>query len=205
NLVVNARDAIAGSGRVRLVTSNVELGDKRAIALGIAPGRYVALSVQDNGAGMPEEVLERAFEPFYTTKEVGKGSGLGLSQVFGFVTQSGGAIELKSRPGQGTTATLYLPSVREREGAREAAGDAPRARRASNGTVLVVEDDPDVLDAAIETVRSLGYDVLTAGDARAALEILGRNIVIDVLFSDVIMPRGIDGVQLAQQASRLRP
>src|SRR5204863_8810565 len=148
-------------------------------------GEYVTVRIADTGEGMSEEVLARAFEPFFTTKEVGKGSGLGLSQVYGFIMQSGGHVEIDSAAGAGTSVTLYLPAA-------ESPADAPAEDSAelqpgmSVGRVLVVEDDPEVLDVTVETLRQMGYEVLTAGDAPAALAVLRREAEIDILFSDIV-------------------
>jgi CheY-like chemotaxis protein len=153
---------------------------------------------------MPPEVRARAIEPFYTTKEIGKGSGLGLSQVYGFARQSNGQVEIESEPGTGTAVRLYLPrspNCTVGTGVPDAA-DAGAARRP---TVLAVEDDPEVLDVTVETLRSLGYRVLSAGDARDALIVLERDVTIDVLFTDIVMPKGMNGVELARAARRLRP
>ena len=205
NLVVNARDAMGNGGRLRIATGAADIDAARASLMpGIEPGPYVVISVQDNGAGMTADVRQRAFEPFFTTKDTGKGSGLGLSQVYGFVTQSGGHVELQSVPGQGTTVSLYLPAAPAVEGA---GADAQKSRRRpdSAGTVLVVEDDPEVLETAVATLRSLGYEVLTAADGESALAVLRRGQTIDVLFSDVVMPKGMNGVELARRASAIRP
>jgi PAS domain S-box-containing protein len=197
NLLINARDAMPKGGRLHIGTSNIEVkpGDADA-GVGIAPGGYTAITVRDTGTGMTPEVVARAFEPFFTTKEIGRGSGLGLSQVYGFVRQSGGHVTIDSTPGEGTTVRLLLPTP-------VAAGQEQLQRRA--GTVLVVEDDPDVLQSTVEMVRGLGYDVLTAGDAVDALSMLKGSIAIDVLFSDIVMPRGMNGVELAREARKLRP
>lgn len=204
NLVVNARDAMPDGGKVTISTAVVEIAADRARKMsGMQPGRSVAVTVTDTGAGMSPEVRERAFEPFYTTKDVGKGSGLGLSQVYGFVIQSGGHVELASGPGRGTAVTIYLPTAKGE--AAELPQAAAAQRRKSAGTVLIVEDDPDVLDSAVSTLRSLGYDVLTAGDGESALATLTREQEIDVLFSDIVMPRGMNGVELARRACSLRP
>ena len=204
NLIVNARDATPHGGALRVATRRTELGAGHvAVLSGLKPGVFVAVTVQDNGEGMSREVQERAFEPFYTTKGIGRGSGLGLSQVYGFATQSGGHVAIDSALGHGTTVTLYLPIVSAAEAVEDA--EASRERRANAGTVLVVEDDPDVLDAAVATLHSLGYEVLTAGDGPSALETLRRESQVDVLFSDVVMPKGMSGVELARQARRIRP
>jgi PAS domain S-box-containing protein len=203
NLVVNARDAIMKGGTLTITTSVETIDAKRAsLMANIAPGEYVRVAAADTGEGMTPEVVARAFEPFFTTKEVGKGSGLGLSQVYGFVAQSGGHVEIDSKPGSGATVTLYLPRVaRVAEGAAASAPvPAPRV-----GRILVVEDDPEVLDVTVETLRRIGYEVLTAGDAPSALAVLRREAEIDILFSDIVMPRGMNGVDLARTALRLRP
>jgi CheY-like chemotaxis protein len=205
NLVINARDAMPDGGRVRMTTAIAEIGAERAGTMsGIQPGRYVALTVADAGTGMTPAVRERAFEPFYTTKDTGKGSGLGLSQVYGFTVQSGGHVALESVEGQGTSVTMYLP-ISAHDEAADASNEAQALRGTSVGTVLIVEDDPDVLDSAVSTLRSLGYDVLTAGDGESALSTLRREQHVDVLFSDVVMPRGMSGVELARRACGLRP
>jgi PAS domain S-box-containing protein len=206
NLVVNARDAMPGGGALVIETKNVVLDESGAAALTeIEPGPYVIASVRDSGSGMTDEVKRRAIEPFYTTKDIDKGTGLGLSQVYGFARQSNGQLEIESEPGKGTTVRIYLP---------RASDDAERATLPKGGakerpgtpSVLVVEDDPDVLDVTIETVRSLGYQVSSAPNALEALTILGHNDArIDVLFADVVMPKGLDGIELAREARRLRP
>ena len=198
NLVLNARDAMGEGGVLRVATETVEVASGDPVAIeGLAPGSYAAVTVHDTGCGMSPEVLRRAIEPFFTTKETGRGTGLGLSQVYGFVNQSGGHMSIDSAVGRGTTVRLLLPA------ARTTALREPRKQRA--GIVLVVEDDPDVLQSTVEMVRGLGYDVLTAGDALDALTLLKRNLPIDVLFSDIVMPRGMNGVELAREARKLRP
>jgi len=205
NLIVNARDAMPKGGTLRITTGLHSIDAARASVMSdVTPGNYVAVTVADTGEGMSPEVLERAFEPFFTTKEVGKGSGLGLSQVYGFVAQSGGHVAIDSKPGAGTALTLYLPAATPLPAAaRNSATDA--AENEPIGRILVVEDDPEVLEVAIETLRRIGYEVLTAADASAALAVLRREAEIDILFSDIVMPRGMNGVELARTALRLRP
>jgi PAS domain S-box-containing protein len=206
NLVVNARDAMPGGGTLLIETKNVLLEDIAAAGLAeIEPGPYVVVSVRDTGSGMTDEVRTRAIEPFYTTKDIDKGSGLGLSQVYGFARQSNGQLEIESEPGRGTTVRLYLPrSSGEAEGETLSKGGGKQ--KPGTASVLVVEDDPDVLDVAVETLRSLGYHVFSAPNAPEALTILGRDDArIDVLFADVVMPKGMDGIELAREARRLRP
>jgi CheY-like chemotaxis protein len=160
-------------------------------------GRYVAVSVCDTGTGMPPEVVSRAMEPFFTTKEVGKGSGLGLSQVYGFAAQSGGYVTIDTRPGEGTKVEIHLPVA---EGAVEPMGDSQRPVK-----VLLVEDDPDVQLVTVEALRYMGYSVLTADEGNGALQILRRDPDVDVLFTDVVMPKGMSGTELLEQARALRP
>jgi CheY-like chemotaxis protein len=196
--MVNARDAMPLGGRLRIITGYEERTTDDA-KTGVPAGRWVTIAVQDEGTGMSEEVRNRAFEPFFTTKEPGKGSGLGLSQVYGFVTQSGGHVQIESRLGQGTRVALYLPAH------GETTNDADIIPRSGIATVLVVEDDPEVLDAAVDMLRSVGYNVLTAPDALGALDVLRRGQPVNVLFTDIVMPRGVNGVELARAATKLRP
>lgn len=195
NLVVNARDAMPDGGQISVFTSNVTLADQQVS--GLAAGEYVKVSVSDTGSGMPPEVIARAFEPFFTTKEVGKGTGLGLSQVYGFMKQSEGGVEVESKVGHGTTISLYLPALDERS------GDAAPSEDSSE-KVLVVDDEPDVMEMAAALFRSIGYEVFTANNGPAALEVLERTDDISVLFSDVMMP-SMNGIELAKRARRLRP
>jgi PAS domain S-box-containing protein len=204
NLVVNARDAMPEGGSLRIATRIETIKKARAGTMAeIAPGRYVEVAVSDTGTGMTADVVARACEPFFTTKDVGKGSGLGLSQVYGFVAQSGGYVVIDSTPGAGTTVTLYLPATDLKP-----AGDpeSPEAEETpAKAKILVVEDDPDVLDVAVESLRMMGYDVLTAPDGRSALSVLRRDPAIQILLSDIVMPHGMNGVELAREAVRLRP
>jgi PAS domain S-box-containing protein len=205
NLVVNARDAMPDGGMVRIATGHETIDVARARTMAdVAPGEYATVSIADNGEGMTPEVLARAFEPFFTTKEVGRGSGLGLSQVYGFVTQSGGHVDIDSRPDAGTTITLYLPA-RPAPDTERVAATANVGEQPSTGRVLVVEDDPEVLKVTVESLRTLGYEVLTATDGLSALAILRRDPDIEILLSDVVMPCGLNGVELAREAMRLRP
>jgi PAS domain S-box-containing protein len=204
NLVVNARDAMPAGGSLVIETANAVVDAPKAAALGeIAPGEYVVVSVRDTGSGMTEETRAKAIEPFFTTKEVGKGSGLGLSQVYGFVRQSNGQIEIESAPGEGTVVRLYLPRSSSQPGETPGRGEA--AGGPGRASVLVVEDDPDVLDTIVESVRSLGYRVFSATNALEALTLLQREIPIDILFTDVVMPKGMNGIELARAARDLRP
>jgi signal transduction histidine kinase len=206
NLIVNARDALSDGGRITIETRNV-LFDEAYTGENpeIVPGSYVMLAVSDNGTGIDRAVLPRVFEPFFTTKDVGKGSGLGLSQVYGFAQQSGGHVKIYSEVGIGTTVKLYLPKTTERPVEGERQSLIP-LRSANDGeTILVVEDDDAVLTMAVESLADLGYRVLVAHDGREALEIVNGPERIDILFSDIVMPGGINGAQLATEARRLRP
>jgi len=206
NLVVNARDAMPEGGRITITTQNVVLDAGRAATRGVKPGRYVMVIVGDDGPGMAEEVRARAFEPFFTTKEVGQGTGLGLSQVYGFVTQSGGHVHLDAELGTGTKVHLLLPA---KGGSGDDSEDDDESLsqpvRDTLGVVLIVEDEPDVREIAEQIFESLGYNVFSAPNAAAALSILRSEEAIDVLFSDIVMPGDMNGVELAREARRLRP
>ena len=211
NLIVNARDALEGHdrhARIVVTSRNVHLGTAAVADKGVPPGPYVAVSVSDTGSGIPPEVLGRIFEPFFTTKEVGKGTGLGLSQVYGFTRSAKGFAGIESEVGRGTTVSLYFP--RSTDPAGEEVGTGPAAaiplRRAGDGeTVLLVEDDEQVLAMAVESLEELRYRVVVARNAAEALEHLTSVERIDILFSDVVMPGGMNGSQLAVEAQRLRP
>ena len=207
NLVINARDAMAGGGRITIETCNVTL-DRQDAANNpeLTAGPYVMIAVSDSGSGMTPEVLARAFDPFFTTKEVGKGSGLGLSQVYGFAKTAGGHVKIYSELGIGTTVKLYLPKSSDRPVVPEIGTETASLRPASgHETILVVEDDDDVLVVASESLRELGYRVVAASNATQALDILRGDQPVDLLLSDVIMPGGMNGVQLTVEARRIRP
>ncbi|HEY1225743.1 MAG TPA: ATP-binding protein, partial [Ramlibacter sp.] len=193
NLVMNARDAMPRGGRLRLQVANVE---------GTPPGQdlpagdYVAIALHDEGEGMSDEVLARALDPFFTTKAVGRGSGLGLPQAYGFARQSGGALVLRSRVGEGTTVTLVLPRAKAEPQA--AAPAAPAGGLQGTGCVLLVEDDPLVRDTVRSGLEVSGFDVETAGDADEALQLLAGAHRIDVVLTDVVMPGSMNGVDLAR-------
>jgi CheY-like chemotaxis protein len=206
NLVVNARDAMPTGGRLTVETQNIVLDDAYAAANSeAATGACVMIAVSDNGCGIARDVLPHVFEPFFTTKEVGRGSGLGLSQVYGFAKESGGHVQIYSEVGMGTTVKLYLPKSSTQPVAESRRTLMPL--RVANGgeTVLVVEDDEDVLAMAVESLSDLGYKVLIAHDGEEALAIVRGSQQIDILFSDIVMPGGINGAQLAVEARRLRP
>ncbi|MEQ5844359.1 PAS domain S-box protein (plasmid) [Paraburkholderia acidicola] len=198
NLVVNACDAMPDGGSIIISSETIELAS--GTIGNLSAGSYVRVCVTDSGTGMPPEVASRAFEPFYTTKEVGKGTGLGLSQVYGFISQSGGDVRISSIVGKGTVVELYLPATE---------AGVPGARGSSMGlsaeTVLLVEDDPDLLMGAVELFRSIGYEVLTSTSAMQAAEILENRTDIDIVFSDVVMPHGMSGIELARHARARYP
>jgi PAS domain S-box-containing protein len=208
NLAVNARDAMPEGGRLTIETANSYLDEDYANRHGgdVRPGQYVGIFVSDTGTGMSKEIAAQAFEPFFTTKDAGEGTGLGLSQVYGFIKQSEGHVKIYSEVGQGTTVKLYLP---RHLGSVDEDNDVVRARaipRARQGeTVLVVEDDPDVREYTVEMVGELGYQVLSAADGPSALGLLDDNADVKLLFTDVVLPGGMNGRRLAEQALRRRP
>jgi PAS domain S-box-containing protein len=207
NLVVNARDAMPKGGVILIESNNVFCDSEATAGKGVSPGAYVQLSVTDDGIGIDKDIVTRVFEPFFTTKEVGKGSGLGLAQVYGFIRSAGGFVAIESRKGKGTTVRLLLPRSNEQiaEHSATAAGQLPLRPASTGETVLLVEDDEQVLGMAVESLEELHYDVIVARDAREALEHLRGTTRIDIMFSDVVMPGGMNGSQLASEARTLRP
>jgi CheY-like chemotaxis protein len=205
NLAVNARDAMPDGGRLTIETQNSHLDESyAAVNLGTAPGQYVLIAVTDTGGGMPPDIIAKAFDPFFTTKDVGKGTGLGLSQVYGFIKQSNGHVKIYSEPGSGTTVKVYLPRL------FGALDDAPEIRSAAvaqdhgDDLILVVEDEPAVRQFSVDALQVLGYRVLEADGAAAALALLKAHPDIALMFTDVIMP-DVNGARLAERARRLRP
>jgi len=206
NLAINAKDAMAGGGAITISTANTLLDERYCEQHPeVHPGDYVMIAVTDNGHGMSRDVLERVFEPFFTTKEVGKGSGLGLSMVYGFVKQSNGHVAIYSEPDLGTTVRIYLPA------STVATAKAPRLTpeievdAAGKETVLVAEDDPFVRAYAVTCLESFGYRVIEAVDGRDALNKISSGITADLLFTDVVMPGGINGWELAEAARGVHP
>jgi CheY-like chemotaxis protein len=203
NMAINARDAMPNGGKLLLETRNVVLDEAYAQSNpDVRPGPYVMLAVSDTGTGMSPEVLDQAFEPFFTTKEVGKGSGLGLSMVYGFVKQSGGHVRIYSEVGHGTTIKLYLPPARGQADTAPVAAP-PLAR--GTGTIMVVEDDALVRNFVTTQLQSLGYKTVAAGNGPAALNLIEGGQAFDLLFTDVIMPGGMSGRELAEKATALQP
>jgi PAS domain S-box-containing protein len=198
NLAVNARDAMPSGGKLTIETTNVELGaDQTADNPEIKPGQYVMVAVTDTGTGMPPDVVARAFEPFFTTKDVGKGTGLGLSMVYGFVKQSGGGVRMHSEVGRGTVVRLYLPRSMTESAATEAAPAAPQALPRGQETILFVEDDAMVRKHTGAQIVNLGYQVVSADNAAEAIALVENGCTPDLLFTDVVMPGGMNGRQLA--------
>jgi PAS domain S-box-containing protein len=206
NLAINARDAMARRGKLTIEISNALLDETYAAAHAeVAPGQYVMIAVSDTGPGMPPEVAEKAFEPFFTTKEMGQGTGLGLSQVYGFVKQSGGHAKIYSEPGRGTTVKLYLPRYAGTPTVLPAPRSPAHAMGTERGKILVVEDDRDVCAFTATVLGELGYQVLNAGDAESALSLLLEETDVDLLFTDIGLPGGMNGRQLADAARQRFP
>ena len=206
NLCINARDAMPDGGRITIATSNITIDERAAEAQDISPGEYLAMSVSDTGTGMSPELVARVFEPFFTTKPIGEGTGLGLSMIYGFAKQSGGQVRIHSHVGQGTTVTLHLPryegqlavEIKEQGGAHD--------HKAKQGeTVLVVDDEGTVRMLITDVLKELGYSVVEAADSLAALRLLQSGADIDLLISDVGLPGGMNGRQLAEAARQTRP
>ena len=206
NVCINARDAMPEGGQLTIGTEDIELSRRTSRGQeGAAPGDYVAISITDTGKGMPPDVMERAFDPFFTTKPLGQGTGLGLSQVYGFVRQSGGVVRLESAPGKGTTVHILLPQHAVATVA-EGVGAAPAPHAAGPGrAVLLVEDEDIVRSIAAERLRELGYRVLEAADGPAALQLLDGGAQVDMLVTDVGLPNGMNGRQVAEAVRKRRP
>jgi CheY-like chemotaxis protein len=205
NLALNARDAMPTGGKLTLETRNVALDENYASMNPEAiPGNYVMIAVSDSGVGIPTRLLDKVFEPFFTTKDVGKGAGLGLSMVYGFVKQSNGHIKIYSEPGHGTTVKLYLPQA---AGAVEVLAAETGICDVERGdeSILIVEDDALVREYVVTQIGLLGYATLAASKAAEALAIIDGPERVDLLFTDVIMPGGMNGPQLAIEARRRRP
>jgi PAS domain S-box-containing protein len=198
NLVVNARDAMPEGGTVAITSKNVTIGEGDALP----SGDYVAVTITDTGVGIPKDVIGHVFDPFFTTKPVGKGTGLGLSQVYGFAHQAGGTVKIESSLGQGTAITIMLPRATNLSAGADAAG--ANAEQTRTGTVLLVEDNPDVASASASLLEQLGYSVQWVPNADAALQAIEKD-GIDVVFSDIVMPGQLDGLGLARMIKQMRP
>jgi len=206
NLIINARDAMKGRGLLTIETANAVLDeDYCQHEPGVMPGQYIELAVSDNGEGMPADVQERIFEPFFSTKKRGKGTGLGLAMVFGFVKRSGGNIKVYSEPGMGSTFRIYLPRACHLEEEKiirsPSVQDLPKGKE----TILVVDDEPGLVELVEETLSRQGYRVITASDGMQALTKFEEEPCVDLLFSDVVMPGGLNGFELAEKLTALQP
>lgn len=199
NLAINARDAMSDGGVLTIVTKNRTFNPDD-----ISESRYVSVCVEDTGRGMSKETIERAFEPFYTTKDVGKGSGLGLSMVYGFCQQSNGKVFIDSTLGKGTTVEMLFPYTAG-ETTREINDTEDFNYDSNKASILIVDDEEGVRELAASALAEMGYNVLSAEDGARALEVIQSDIPIDLLFTDVVMPNGIDGFQLARAAMQIRP
>jgi signal transduction histidine kinase/CheY-like chemotaxis protein len=206
NLCINARDAMPDGGTIRIETANRTFDQSAAAEHEMRTGEYVGLSVSDTGTGMTDEVIQRAFDPFYTTKPLGQGTGLGLSMIYGFAKQSGGQVRISSRLGKGTTVHILLPRHDEWESAVEDGVDFATAPRAGMGdTVLIVDDEPSVRMLVTEVLAELGYTAIEAADGSSALRVLQSDVRIDLLVTDVGLPGGMNGRQLADFGRLARP
>jgi CheY-like chemotaxis protein len=206
NLCINARDAMPDGGNLTIETANKWLDDKTAHQHDLAAGQYVSLCVTDTGSGMSAEVAAKAFDPFFTTKPLGEGTGLGLSMIYGFARQSGGQVRIYSEEGQGTTVCLYLPRIAEHAPADEDAAPPPPAESAGDGEgVLVIDDEPVIRMLIAEVLGEAGYAVIEAADGPAGLRVLESNARIDLLITDVGLPGGMNGRQVADAARVKRP
>ncbi len=206
NLCINARDAMPDGGKLTIRTGNQEFGAQDAAARELAPGAYVALSVSDTGTGMPPEVIAKAFDPFFTTKPIGQGTGLGLSMIYGFARQSGGQVRIESEVGAGSTLWLYLPRFVGAVQLADVVGEVSRTPRIGHGeTVLVVDDELTVRMLVTDVMDDLGYRTIEAADGRSGLEVLRSDHHIDLLVTDVGLPGGMNGWQVAEAGRALRP
>jgi CheY-like chemotaxis protein len=203
---VNARDAMPNGGTLTIETARAQILEHDLnVPFDLKPGDYVIICISDTGTGMTQEILERAFEPFFTTKPLGQGTGLGLSQVFGFVKQSGGNVKMYSRPGHGTTVKVYLPRMSDNAVAQDSARTEVAANSGTHSeSILVVEDNDDVRVFSVDALRDHGFNVLEAADASRALRILEGTTAIDLLLTDIGLP-GVNGRELVAMVQRKRP
>jgi CheY-like chemotaxis protein len=206
NLCINARDAMPDGGRLTIETANRWLDQRAAAERDLPPGQYISLCISDTGTGMSPDVIAKAFDPFFTTKPLGQGTGLGLSMIYGFVRQSGGTARIYSEPGHGAMVCLYLPrhlGDADTVETMPALGDAPRAGQGE--TVLVVDDESTIRMLVVEVLEELGYAAIEAADGAAGLRVLQSGVRIDLLVTDVGLPGGMNGRQMADAAKHRRP
>jgi CheY-like chemotaxis protein len=206
NLATNARDAMPRGGRLIIQTANTTLDESYVQNFAeVEPGDYVMLAVTDTGSGMTPETIERAFDPFFTTKPPGEGTGLGLSMVFGFVKQSGGHVRIYSEEGHGTTVRLYLPRSTHEQAKHAVVMERATSHEGSGAKILIVEDNKDLAKSAHRVLTEAGFDVSVRMNAAEALELLRGGTQFDLLFTDIILTHGNNGIELAHEAIRLRP
>ena len=209
NLAINARDAMPEGGRLLFMTGNFTRHADAAMIGDLGPGDYVTIEVIDSGAGIPLAIRDKIFEPFFSTKQFGAGTGLGLSMVFGFAKQSGGAVIVDGEEGKGACFRIYLPKADAQPSGASPAGDAARSNDdvlpGGSETILCVEDDDVVRTHVTGRLRSLGYTVITASNAAEALQVVDAGVAFDLLFTDIVMPGAMNGRQLAQKVAGLRP
>ena len=208
NLAINARDAMPNGGSLLFRTGNLTRGEHEPASDGLGPGDYVAIEAIDTGAGIPSDIRERIFEPFFSTKQFGVGTGLGLSMVFGFAKQSGGSVVVESEEGKGACFRILLPradvAASDVADASEATSETGEELRGGTETILCVEDDDVVRAHVVGRLQSLGYSVIAAANAAQALEVINAGTAFDLLFTDIVMPGAMNGRQLAQRAAELR-
>ncbi len=206
NLCINARDAMPGGGRITIETGNRWMDRHAARQQDVPEGQYLSLCVTDSGTGMPPDVIAKAFDPFFTTKPIGQGTGLGLSMIYGFAKQSGGQVRIYSEVGEGTTVCIYLPRHRGEATADHALPEHGIAAFAEAGeTVLIVDDEPTVRMVVTDVLEDLGYTAIEASDAAGGLRVLQSDARIDLLVTDVGLPGGMNGRQMADAARMSRP
>jgi CheY-like chemotaxis protein len=205
NLAINARDAMPEGGRLTIETANKWIDARAARDRDLPPGQYISVCVSDTGTGIPKDIADRIFDPFFTTKPIGQGTGLGLSMIHGFVRQSGGQVRVYSEPGEGTTMCLYLPRHIGEVGADMDEPDTAIAKHGTGETVLVIDDEPVVRMLIVEVLEEAGYTALEAEDGPSGLKILGSDARIELLITDVGLPGGMNGRQVADAARVTRP
>ncbi len=205
NLCINARDAMPDGGKITIETANRWVDDRTARDHGLTPGQYVTVCVSDTGTGIDKAILDRVFDPFFTTKPMGQGTGLGLSMVYGFARQSHGHVRIYSEIGQGTMVCVYLPRHRGEEDEEAPVAPDATVEAEAGETVLVIDDEPSVRMLMVDALTDLGYACVEAGDGPSGLKILESRTRVDLLVTDVGLPGGLNGRQVADAARALRP
>jgi len=205
NLAINARDAMPTGGLITIETANKWLDGRAGRERDLPPGQYISICVTDSGTGIPKDIVERIFDPFFTTKPIGQGTGLGLSMIHGFVRQSGGQVRVYTEDGHGTTMCLYLPRYTGAESQEPADEGGSIQETGAGETVLVIDDEPTVRMLIVEVLEEAGYRALEAEDGPSGLKILESDARIDLLITDVGLPGGMNGRQVADAARVVRP